>query len=153
MTPIDFSRFSTRTRNCLRAEGLEYVEQIADMSDTELLSIPNLGKWCWSEIRRAIPEETYDLSISRPLSVEQLSDMYHKAKGFVRAGKIYPTQLVPITTLRKWAKRQGASFYVCPSNGTIHQIIKTSPMPDEHFMRWVKSDLAEAKRQGWKLTK
>ena len=71
MTPIDFSQFSTRTRNCLRAEGLEYVEQIAEMSTAELLSIPNLGKWCWSEIRCAIPEETYDLSISRPLSVER----------------------------------------------------------------------------------
>ena len=58
MTPMDLTQFSTRTRNCLRVtDGLYFVEQIAAMTDKELLAIPNLGKWCLAEIRNVIPQK------------------------------------------------------------------------------------------------
>ena len=60
MTPIDFSQFSTRPRRCLQAaesEGIYFVEQIADMTDDQLLRLPNLGVMCLAEIRAVIPQK------------------------------------------------------------------------------------------------
>ena len=57
MTPLDLSQFSTRTRNCLRVQDIDFVEQIAKMDDVELLAFENLGKWCLAEIRAVIPRK------------------------------------------------------------------------------------------------
>lgn len=60
MTPLDLSQFSTRTRNCLKAaeqEGVWFVEQIADMTDNELLCLANVGVGCLKEIRSVIPQK------------------------------------------------------------------------------------------------
>ena len=58
MTPIDTTNFTTRTRNCLWAENLVYREQVANMTDQELLRIPNLGRHSVLEIRAEIPHIT-----------------------------------------------------------------------------------------------
>lgn len=60
MTPLDLSLFSTRTRNCLKGaeqDGIWFVEQIADMTDNELLMIANVGVGCLREIRSVIPQK------------------------------------------------------------------------------------------------
>lgn len=61
MTPLDLSQFSTRTRNCLKAaettDGIWFVEQIADMTDNELLMLANVGVGCLREIRSVIPQK------------------------------------------------------------------------------------------------
>jgi DNA-directed RNA polymerase alpha subunit len=58
MTPIDYFAFPSktiRTENCLRYANIQYVEEIAAMTDAELLSIYGLGKKGVAEIRSVIP--------------------------------------------------------------------------------------------------
>ena len=42
---------NVRTRNCLLAEGVETLERLSMMSESDLLRIPNLGKNSAAEIR------------------------------------------------------------------------------------------------------
>lgn len=53
--PISDCEFSVRTSNALKATGkLWTLGELADMSDDELLSIPNLGRKSFKEIKEAI---------------------------------------------------------------------------------------------------
>ena len=44
-------------RSAAESEGIYFVEQIADMTDDQLLSLPNLGAMCLAEIRAVIPQK------------------------------------------------------------------------------------------------
>jgi DNA-directed RNA polymerase alpha subunit len=58
MTPIDYFAIPSktiRTENCLRYANILYVEEVAAMTDEELLSIYGLGKKGLAEIRSVIP--------------------------------------------------------------------------------------------------
>lgn len=44
----------TRAINCLRCEGVEYVDQLSGMKKIDLLMIPNLGKKTYAEILDAL---------------------------------------------------------------------------------------------------
>jgi len=58
MTPIDYYAIpckTVRTMNCLKYANIQYVEEIAAMTDAELLSIYGLGKKGVAEIRSVIP--------------------------------------------------------------------------------------------------
>jgi DNA-directed RNA polymerase alpha subunit len=45
---------NVRTLNCLRAEGIETLEQLSMMSPTDLLKVPNLGRTSVAEIRAVL---------------------------------------------------------------------------------------------------
>lgn len=50
----DIKGMSTRAINCLRFEGVEYVDQLSGMKGVDLLMIPNLGKKTYAEILDAL---------------------------------------------------------------------------------------------------
>ena len=55
MTKINFSKLSIRAANCLRAENIEFVEQLTRTNDNILLRIPNMGRRSVEEIRTIYP--------------------------------------------------------------------------------------------------
>ena len=57
---IDFSKLSVRAANCLRAENIEFVEQITRINDNILLRIPNMGRHSLKEIRAIYPFQEKD---------------------------------------------------------------------------------------------
>ena len=122
MTPIDLAQFTTRTRHCLMVEKIQFAEQLADMLDEDLLKIPNLGRHSLAEIRAVYPKCEYVKCISKPLTYDQLGDMYEKATG--RTARIGPLEAV-----REWAVNNPDRFYVCPIETTIHKIGYAKPLP------------------------
>lgn len=43
-----------RTENCLRSDGIETIGQLIELSEKDLLKIPNLGRGCLVDIRIAL---------------------------------------------------------------------------------------------------
>ena len=64
----------------------------------------------------------YVQCISKPLTYDQLGDMYEKATG--RKARIGPLEAV-----REWAENNPEWFYVCPIETTIHKIGYAKPLP------------------------
>jgi len=52
-TPFDAWDLTVRTQNCLRAEGINTVEQLSKKSQWELYKIPNMG---WKSIKEVVAE-------------------------------------------------------------------------------------------------
>jgi len=52
--PLNDLELSCRAENCFRNEGLETAGEIADMSDRELLRVPNFGKKSLKEVRELL---------------------------------------------------------------------------------------------------
>lgn len=50
-TPLENLDLCVRTANCLKAEGVNTIEQLACWTETELLRTPNLGQKSLREIR------------------------------------------------------------------------------------------------------
>jgi hypothetical protein len=68
-TSIDVLNLSRRAYNCLRRAGIDMVQQVATMSDDELLAIQRLGPTVLSEIREKLttyldPDPPLDESLS-----------------------------------------------------------------------------------------
>ncbi len=61
---IDLLRLSVRSSNCLRASGIETVEQLAQLTALELLRFPNLGLVSLREIERALHKRGLLLGMS-----------------------------------------------------------------------------------------
>lgn len=55
-TPIDELNLSVRTYNVLKRAGVETVEEIQSMSDTDLAMIRNLSRRCMDEVRSKLEE-------------------------------------------------------------------------------------------------
>lgn len=49
-TDIEVLDLTIRSKNCLRAEKINTVEELMQLSDNEILKIPNTGKKTWYEI-------------------------------------------------------------------------------------------------------
>jgi hypothetical protein len=64
----------------------------------------------------------YILCISKPLTYDQLGDMYQKATGNSARTK-------PLDFVREWAEKRTVWFYVCPIEGTIHKKGYAKPLP------------------------
>lgn len=70
LTIIDTLPFSTRTKNCLRYEGIEHPAQLIGVSAEQLMRIPNMGKKSVDEVlsfMSGAPERT-------PLSLQMEID-------------------------------------------------------------------------------
>jgi hypothetical protein len=65
--------------------------------------------------------DDYVQCISKPLTYDQLGDMYQKATGQSARTK-------PLEFVREWAVNNN-QFYVCPIETTIHKIGYAKPMP------------------------
>jgi hypothetical protein len=63
----------------------------------------------------------YVLCISKPLTYDQLGDMYQEQTGQSARTK-------PLEFVREWAENN-SQFYVCPIETTIHKIGYAKPMP------------------------
>lgn len=55
-------RLGTRAVNCLLAEKIEYVHQLAELSAYELMRIPNFGKKCLEEVEEGLGRQGRKLS-------------------------------------------------------------------------------------------
>lgn len=66
--------------------------------------------------------DDYVQCISKPLTYDQLGDMYQKATGKTARTK-------PLEFVREWAENNPTWFYVCPIETTIHKIGYAKPMP------------------------
>jgi len=64
----------------------------------------------------------YVQCISKPLTYDQLGDLYQKQTGQSARAK-------PLEFVREWAENNPEWFYVCPIETTIHKIGYAKPMP------------------------
>ena len=65
MRPIDDLELTVRSANCLKAEHIQYVGDLVQRTETELLKTPNLGKKSLTEIKTVLA--THDLSLGTRL--------------------------------------------------------------------------------------
>ncbi len=54
LQPIETLELTIRARDCLMAEGVYYIGDLIQRTETELLKIPNLGRKSLNEIREAL---------------------------------------------------------------------------------------------------
>ena len=59
---IELLDIPVRALNCLKADGIETVEQLCSSSATRLLKIPNLGRGSFEGIRRALRIHGMDIN-------------------------------------------------------------------------------------------
>lgn len=59
--PIENLNLSTRTYKSVRGKGIEYLYQIAKLTEREIMAIPNFGKKCLTEIKTVLSK--YGLSL------------------------------------------------------------------------------------------
>lgn len=65
LRPIDDLELTVRSANCLKAEHIQYVGDLVQRSETELLKTPNLGKKSLTEIKTVLA--AHDLSLGTHL--------------------------------------------------------------------------------------
>ena len=65
LRPIDDLELTVRSANCLKAEHIQYVGDLVQRTETELLKTPNLGKKSLTEIKTVLA--THDLSLGTRL--------------------------------------------------------------------------------------
>ena len=65
MRPIDDLELTVRSANCLKAEHIQYVGDLVQRTETELLKTPNLGKKSLTEIKTVLA--SHDLTLGTRL--------------------------------------------------------------------------------------
>ena len=65
LRPIDDLELTVRSANCLKAEHIQYVGDLVQRTESELLKTPNLGKKSLTEIKTVLA--THDLSLGTRL--------------------------------------------------------------------------------------
>jgi len=65
-TPIERVLFSTRIQNALRAADLKTVDEVREISDETLISLPDFGKGSLSDLRKKLGLPQKEM-ITRPL--------------------------------------------------------------------------------------
>lgn len=65
MRPIDDLELTVRSANCLKAEHIQYVGDLVQRTETELLKTPNLGKKSLTEIKTVLA--SHDLALGTRL--------------------------------------------------------------------------------------
>jgi hypothetical protein len=73
-------------------------------------------------VDQTAPDTEYTLCISKPLTYDQLGDMYQKATGNSARSK-------PLEFVREWAEKHDQWFYICPIETTIHKKGYAKPLP------------------------
>lgn len=63
---IEYLDLTVRAVNCLKAENIEYIGQLAQYSEMDLLKIPNLGRKSWSEIKEELYKNRLSLGQDLP---------------------------------------------------------------------------------------
>jgi hypothetical protein len=66
---LDLFEWSVRARNCLKASNIKTITELAELSEFELLSIPNLGKGSLLEIKKNLAK--FNLKIGERTSSNQ----------------------------------------------------------------------------------
>lgn len=64
-TPITELEVSVRVANCLKNIGVQYIEDIADIKESDLLRTPNFGKQSFEELKLALINRDAALPIPR----------------------------------------------------------------------------------------
>lgn len=59
--PIENLELTARSRNCLRAKNVRYIGELAQLTEVELLRLPNLGKTSLEEIKDILGEKGLSL--------------------------------------------------------------------------------------------
>ena len=75
-----------------------------------------------SNFTQPLYDADYVLCISKPLTYDQLGDLYQKATGSSARAK-------PLDFVREWAEKNPEKFYICPIEGTIHKKGYAKPLP------------------------
>ena len=65
---------SVRTNNCFRRAGIRTVDQLVRMTDSRLLSLPNFGRRCFSEVKEALQKHDFHLALVEPRDEDHPSD-------------------------------------------------------------------------------
>jgi len=65
LRPIDDLELTVRSANCLKAEHIQYVGDLVQRTETELLKTPNLGKKSLTEIKTVLA--AHDLALGTRL--------------------------------------------------------------------------------------
>ena len=73
-------------------------------------------------VDQTAPDAEYILCISKPLTYDQLGDMYQKATG-------NSARRCSLEFIREWAVSCTQWFYVCPIETTIHKKGYAKPLP------------------------
>jgi DNA-directed RNA polymerase alpha subunit len=93
-SPIDDLEFTVRTKNCLLAENINYLYELVDRNEFELLTTPNLGKKSLTEIKDFLTQHGLSLRkvprikeriIKMRIDLEQIQEEYKKLKLQIEA--------------------------------------------------------------------
>ena len=71
MIPISSLNISTRLRNGLRRNGVEYLQQVEKCTEENILRIRNIGKYSLQELKNIC--EQYGVQIGRCADMKDLS--------------------------------------------------------------------------------
>jgi hypothetical protein len=52
--PVNMFIWSTRTRNCLENEKIEFIGELIRKSEAEMLCVPNFGRACLNEVKQSL---------------------------------------------------------------------------------------------------
>ena len=63
LSRIDDLELTTRTANCLKAENINYIGDLIQRTENELLKIPNMGRKSLNEIKEALASRGWALRI------------------------------------------------------------------------------------------
>jgi len=61
LRPVDDLELTVRSANCLKAENINYIGDLVQRSETDLLKTPNLGKKSLNEIKTILSSKGYSL--------------------------------------------------------------------------------------------
>lgn len=77
LKPVDELDLTVRSANCLKAEGIQYVGDLVQRSENELLKTPNLGRKSLTEIKDVLAR--HELSLGMKLENWPPSELARKA--------------------------------------------------------------------------
>jgi DNA-directed RNA polymerase subunit alpha len=63
LRPVDDLELTVRSANCLKAENINYIGDLVQRSETDLLKTPNLGKKSLNEIKAVLSSKGYSLGM------------------------------------------------------------------------------------------
>ena len=120
-TDIDELLLSVRSYNCLKRAGIDYVEELKEMSDKELLGIRNLSRKCFEEIKQALAEfdkkprieeeqKDYSEMLNELIGLDAVKMQVEKIKALAKLKKSMPEgQEIPIALNMEFVGNPGTA--------------------------------------------